>query len=181
MATSTSLLSLAPGVWIILFLLIRQPKSHLLTSSWKSSPADTPAKAVRLLLLLPTASLPLLQNFSLPLCSSSTSFSSTFSWSLGHRRLTFISLICYWDISWTCGEKEQYELSYRKRERFDRGEQWGHCAKQVKKAYGKARDAGTSAPAAAWCYLIEQIVHMVGVQMILQVRSLLLGWGLGKQ
>jgi len=52
MATSTSLLSLAPGVWIILFLLIRQPKSHLLTSSWKSSPADTPAKAVRLLLLL---------------------------------------------------------------------------------------------------------------------------------
>lgn len=93
MATSTSLLSLAPGVWIILFLLIRQPKSHLLTSSWKSSPADTPAKAVRLLLLLPTASLPLLQAFSLPLCSSSTSFSLTSSWSLGHPRLTFISLV----------------------------------------------------------------------------------------
>lgn len=43
------------------------------------------------------------------------------------------------------------------------------CVKQVEmaQAYRKARDAGTSAPAAAQCYLMEQLAQMVGVQMLL--------------
>lgn len=184
MATGISLLSLAPGVWVILFLLIRQLEMAF----------GLVFVGVTLLTLLqrlpgccsfckPTASLFLLQGSSLPLCSSSTSFALTFSWSLGHPRLIFVSscipscfhlvLLGYFLDMW--GKRTIWAQLQKEGDAWPRRAMRSlcQCVKQVEmaQAYRKARDAGTSAPAAAQCYLMEQLAQMVGVQMLL--------WGLG--